>query len=260
MAGSATLLRTLVVDDSPDLRALLRLALTRAGRFEVVDDAGDGETAIELARRHQPDLVLLDLAMPGMGGLEALPRIGEVAPDSTVVVISGYPRDGLEEHVAARGAAGYVEKGLSIKSHVDDVNAAARVLQLVTAALDERRTALDNDLRSGSLARRFVTEALERWECKQALDTVQLLVSELVSNAVVHAGSRPDVAVMLLAHAVRIEVADQAPTGLAPRAPTQDEESGRGLFLLDELSSSWGVIQSDTGKTVWFEVPRFHET
>ena len=251
------MLSTVLVDDSPDLRDLLRVALTRSGRFDVIGEAGDAPSGIETIKRTQPDLVLLDLGLPGMGGLDALPHIRIAAPEATIVVISGYPRDGLERHVAERGAAGYVEKGLSIRGLVDQIIATAGVLELVTTSLDEARTELDRDLRSGSQARKFVTEALERWDCESALDTVQLLVSELVTNAVVHAGSKPNVAVLLLPHAIRVEVADDAASGLAPRDATDSDESGRGLFLLDELSSAWGVDASDDGKTVWFEVPRF---
>ena len=248
----------MIVDDSVDLRALLRIALMRSGRFDVVGEAGDGIAGLEVVTAARPDLVLLDLGMPRAGGLEVLPAIRDEVPDATVVVISGYARDGLEEHVARRGAAGYVEKGLSIRGLVDDILATAGVLQLVTHALDEQRTELDRDLRSGSTARRFVREALERWDCGDALDTVQLLVSELVTNAVVHAGSKPNVAVLLLPETVRIEVADQqVDAAVAPREAGDDDESGRGLFLLEELSSSWGVETSPDGKTVWFEVPRF---
>ena len=246
-----------MVDDSPDLRDLLILALTRSGRFEVIGEAGDGITGLDLVRTVQPDLLLLDLGMPGLSGLDVLPQIRLASPPTTVVVISGYPRHELERHVAARGAAGYVEKGLSVKSLVDEIIATAGVLQLVTVALDEARSDFDHDLRSGSQARRFVTEALERWDCGSALDTVQLLVSELVTNAIVHAGSRPNVAVLLMPKAIRVEVADQAAVQPAPRDATDDDESGRGLFLLDELSSAWGVDSSEGGKTVWFEVPRF---
>jgi CheY-like chemotaxis protein len=251
------LVRTVVVDDSVDLRTLLRLTLTRSGRFDVVGEAADGPSGIEVVTRERPDLLLLDLGMPGMGGLEVLPHVRAASPTTTVIVISGYRREDLEEHVAARGAAGYVEKGLSVKALVDEIIATAGVLQMVTTALAEARTDLESDLRSGSRARRFVTEALERWDCEEALDTVQLLVSELVTNAVVHAASAPKVAVLLLPSAVRVEVADEAHQAPVHREAGEADESGRGMFLLDELSSSWGVDATPSGKTVWFEVPRF---
>ena len=257
MVASAPKLRTLLVDDSEDLRDLLTVALRESGRFEVVGQAADGAGGVELAARLEPDLILLDVAMPGEGGLDVLPELRAASPASAVVVMSGYPREDLENRAVGRGAAAYVEKGMSLRRFVDRVVAAAGVLELITSYLDEQRTQLDRDLRSSSHARRFVAAALERWDCERALDVVLLLVSELVTNAVVHAGSRPDVAVILLPHALRVEVADNDPAGPRARVAGDEDESGRGLLLLDQLSTKWGVDASPTGKTVWFEVDRF---
>ena len=95
----------LLVDDTVDLRTLLRMALERSGRFHVVGEAGDGRKAIELTESLQPDLVLLDLNMPVMSGLEALPHIRAVAPRSQVVVFSGISVPEVD------GAADYIIKG-----------------------------------------------------------------------------------------------------------------------------------------------------
>lgn len=257
MAVIGPKLRTLLIDDSRDLRELLTVALAASGRFEVVGEAGDGAAGVALAERLHPDLVLLDVAMPGSGGLDVLPELREAAPASTVVVMSGYPRSDLESRAVGRGAAGYIEKGMSLRSFVDRVVAAAGVLELITSYLDEQRSEFDRDPRSSSHARRFVAAALERWDCEEALDVVLLLLTELVTNAVVHAGARPNVAVILLPHALRVEVADSDPSGPKQRVAGDDEESGRGLLLLDELSTRWGVDTTDEGKTVWFEVARF---
>jgi len=64
-----------VADDLPDARELTRLTLERTGRFQVVGEAGDGAEAIDMVARHRPDLLLLDLAMPRVDGLRALPAI-----------------------------------------------------------------------------------------------------------------------------------------------------------------------------------------
>jgi hypothetical protein len=65
------------------------MALELAGGFDVVGEAGTGAEAIAAAREHQPDLLLLDVLMPGMTGLEALPHISTVAPDTKVVIFTG---------------------------------------------------------------------------------------------------------------------------------------------------------------------------
>jgi DNA-binding NarL/FixJ family response regulator len=101
--------RTLVVDDHPLTRAALVGLLEQHG-FPVVGEAGDGEEAVGLSRQLQPDLVLLDLSMPGVGGIEALPRVRAAAPDCEVVVLTA---SGTEENLLSAiraGAAGYLLK------------------------------------------------------------------------------------------------------------------------------------------------------
>jgi len=101
--------RTLVVDDHPLTRAAL-VGLLEQHDFAVVGEAGDGEEAIGRARELQPDLVLLDLSMPGLGGLDALPRLRAAAPRCEVVVLTA---SGTEENLLAAiraGAAGYLLK------------------------------------------------------------------------------------------------------------------------------------------------------
>src|SRR5207244_11663538 len=82
--------------------------------FEVVGEAGDGKAAISRAEECQPDLVMLDLEMPVMDGLEALPLILEAAPRTKVVVVSGFPEESLQARALALGAVGYISKGLSV--------------------------------------------------------------------------------------------------------------------------------------------------
>ena len=102
--------RILLVDDHPLTRTALAGLLQRHG-FEVVGVAADGNEAIAAAGRLQPNLVLLDLSMPGLDGLTALPRLRETAPDCEVVVLTA---SGAEENLLAAirgGAAGYLLKG-----------------------------------------------------------------------------------------------------------------------------------------------------
>jgi DNA-binding NarL/FixJ family response regulator len=101
--------RILIVDDHPLTREALS-SLLRAHGFDVVGCASDGRQAITEVARLQPDLLLLDLSMPGMDGLTALPRLREAAPDTEVVVLTA---SGTEENLLAAiraGAAGYLLK------------------------------------------------------------------------------------------------------------------------------------------------------
>jgi DNA-binding NarL/FixJ family response regulator len=99
-----------IVDDTPEVRLLLRQALERDGDIRVVGEAADGVTGVAPVRRTQPDVVLLDLSMPVMDGLEALPLIRRDAPHALVVMLSGYPSSKFEQTARWAGADGYLEK------------------------------------------------------------------------------------------------------------------------------------------------------
>jgi len=102
--------RVLVVDDTPTLRMLTRMALDGSG-FEVVGEAGDGLSGVNQVKELHPDLVLLDLAMPVMDGLEALPLIRAAEPGVRVVIVSGFDRKAMEAQVIEAGADAYLQKG-----------------------------------------------------------------------------------------------------------------------------------------------------
>ena len=88
--GQSLPIRVLVADDSVAFRKLLCLLLTRDERFEVVAEANDGVEALKLAEKHRPDVVLLDIAMPRLDGLQTLPALKEKHPEMKVVVLSSF--------------------------------------------------------------------------------------------------------------------------------------------------------------------------
>lgn len=110
--------RAVVVDDTPDIRQLLGIALARAG-IEVVAEAGNGRDGIRVAAQHQPDFVLLDLSMPDMDGMSALPEIRKQCRDAVIVVLSGFAAEAVAAEALERGASAYVPKGTPMAQLVD---------------------------------------------------------------------------------------------------------------------------------------------
>ena len=103
-------IRVLLVDDHAILREGLKALLNLSVDIEVVADATDGEQAIEFVRRYQPDVVVMDMAMPGMGGIEATRRIVSRHPQTRVLILSQHDNERYILPVLQAGALGYVVK------------------------------------------------------------------------------------------------------------------------------------------------------
>lgn len=205
----------------------------------------------------RPDLAVLDLAMPRAGGLDVIEEINSVSRATRVVVVSGFPGRDLENLVLQAGAAGFVRKRPSIGAVIDEITVAAGLLELAGEVLAASRR-FPEHLSSPRQARRFLDEVLERWKCQPAIDTLQVMLSELVTNAVLHAGSEPEVSVRILGKSIRIEVSDDSEEIPMANAPDDFAVSGRGLAIVAAEASRWGVRPRPSGgKTVWFDVPVF---
>ena len=113
--------RVLVVDDAANLRELLTVLLEVEDDFEVVGTAADGQQAIAAAVALRPDVVLLDLAMPVMDGLQALPALRENLPGARIVIFSGFEHQALAEEALQAGADAYIEKGTSVTQLVTEL-------------------------------------------------------------------------------------------------------------------------------------------
>ena len=246
----------LIVDDVEDIRQLMRLVLGADPRFRVVGEARDGIEGIEQAGALHPDLIVLDLAMPRLDGLSALPRLHEVAPHARVVILSAFGDADLEGRARSLGAIGYLDKRLRPAELVEGLAAVAGALEMVEQAVAEARSRLAAEVQSAGSARRFVETTLEEWDCADSLEIVKLLVSELVTNAVVHAGSDAEVVVQLTPSVLHIEVMDDSPVMPVLRKPGSSDTSGRGLALVENFASAWGTRRLAHGKSVWFDVPR----
>jgi DNA-binding NarL/FixJ family response regulator len=100
----------LIVDDHEVVREGLRLSLSRAPHIRIIGEAGDGASAIELALRRKPDVVIMDVRMPGMDGLEATRSLTDQAPDAKVLIFTAYSERSLLSRAFDSGANGYILK------------------------------------------------------------------------------------------------------------------------------------------------------
>lgn len=120
------MIRVLVVDDQALVRAGVTLLLRTAGGFDIVGEAGDGREAVRLAERLRPDVVLMDLRMPRMDGIEATRRILDQHPATRVLVLTTFADDGNIYGALGAGAIGYLVKDGAPEDLVDAVGRAAR--------------------------------------------------------------------------------------------------------------------------------------
>lgn len=107
---------------------------------------------------------------------------------------------------------------------------------------------------SARRARELSTERCQAWGVAGLSADVALVVTELVANAVRHAGSAVTLRLVPLSGGLRLEVADGSTRPLRPRSADADAENGRGLMLVDALSTRYGVEADPTGKRVWAEL------
>jgi DNA-binding NarL/FixJ family response regulator len=125
----------LICDDNAAMRTLLGVIVGSSPGLRVLGEANDGNEAVAEARRHQPDVILLDLAMPNRNGLEALPELRSVAPEARIIVFSGFATATVADQVLALGAASYLEKGADPDMIIDAIEHALAGARGSSAAL-----------------------------------------------------------------------------------------------------------------------------
>lgn len=118
MASVPGRLRVVLADDTTEIRMLVRLGLELDGRFDIVAEAGDGEAAVRACGEHQPDVAVIDLAMPVMDGLEAIPLVRRASPATRIVVLSAFSSNHMAAEAKRAGADAYVEKGAATEQLV----------------------------------------------------------------------------------------------------------------------------------------------
>jgi PAS domain S-box-containing protein len=119
--GPTGTVRVVIVDDSAEVRTLVRTKLRLSGAAVVEGEGADGADAVDLARRLQPDAMLLDVSMPGMDGLAALPLVLEASPGTRVVMFSGFDEEPLAMRALDLGATSYLTKTSSLEDVVSEL-------------------------------------------------------------------------------------------------------------------------------------------
>lgn len=150
-------IRILIADDHAIVRAGVRLLAESQPDMEVVGEAEDGRTTIQRVRELRPDVVLMDIAMPGINGIEATRRIREESPHSQVVALTMHENERYFFEMLQAGAAGYVVKG----APPTDLIAAIRIVQEGQAYL---QPSLAKNLLEDYLRRTKDTEERERYD------------------------------------------------------------------------------------------------
>ncbi len=116
--------RIVLCDDAPGVLQLTELTLELDPGLRVVATASNGRDAVERCREHRPDILLLDISMPEMDGLTALPLVKEASPRTRVVMFSAFDSPEMRERAAALGAHGYVRKGAAPDELLSEVRGA----------------------------------------------------------------------------------------------------------------------------------------
>jgi CheY-like chemotaxis protein len=215
---------------------------------DVVGVATDMSGAVDLVAREKPDVMVLDLDAVADSS-DAVRRLRTASPETRVMMVSGRDNPETAAVALAAGADSFMERTLRPELLVEQVAA------LVDGAIRSAAAHLTPTDQSGARrARRLATGVTRLTGQEQLVDPVNLLVSELVGNAVRHTDSDIEVVIHVLAELLRVEVRDGSAVPPAQRTPDPTDVSGRGLALVDAVASRWGVDPLPQGKSVWFEL------
>lgn len=117
-----TLITVLIVDDHELVRAGIRSLLSGVSGIKVIGEAENGENAVKLAREKHPNVILMDVRMPGFGGLEATRKILRIDPDIKVIALTVYGEEPFPSKLLQAGAAGYLTKGSGLEEMVQAIH------------------------------------------------------------------------------------------------------------------------------------------
>jgi two-component system NarL family response regulator len=185
MTKSGRRLSVLVVDDHPVVRAGLRAMIDAQPDMETVAEAGNGEEAVDLFRRHRPAVTLMDLRMPGMGGVAAIETLHESFPDACILVLTTYDGDEDIYRALHAGARAYLLKDMPREELLETIRAvhagAHRLPPEVAARLAERMHQSELTSREIEIVER-IADGLSNKQIAAALGIGEATVKTHVNN------------------------------------------------------------------------------
>ncbi len=208
-------IRIVIADDQPLVRAGLRQLMDDHDDIEVVSEAQDGATAVAAVLAHRPDVVLMDLRMPGVDGIEATRRITAADVATRVLVLTTFDDDGLVIEAVRAGASGYVLKGIEPDELADAIRTVAQGDSLVSPAvtraiLDVVARTSPPDPQSASLIERLtareqeivadVAQGLSNAEIARLRYLSVATVRTHVGRAMLKVGARDRAQLVVIAH------------------------------------------------------------
>jgi two-component system invasion response regulator UvrY len=132
------MINVMLVDDHDLVRKGIRRLLDDRSGIKVIAEATDGEQAIRQVRKQKPDVILMDISMPGIGGLEATRKITQRSPDMKVIVVTVHDDDPFPARLLEAGAAGYLTKGCDIDEIIQAIRAVYSGNQYITPGVAQK--------------------------------------------------------------------------------------------------------------------------
>ena len=177
------MIRVLLVDDHAVVRMGFRLLLQSVADMSVIAEAESGETACQLYLEHDPDVVVMDLAMPGMGGLEALRRIRARAPDAKVLALSAHDDPMHARRALQEGALGFLSKRSAPEALLEAVSIVAAGRRYIDPALAQKLALAEFDGAAKSPVERLSDREFEVFVRLAGGATVQRIATDLNLSA-----------------------------------------------------------------------------
>jgi DNA-binding NarL/FixJ family response regulator len=140
-AGTASIIRVMTVDDHPIFRGGLATLIGTYPDLELVAQAGNGRDAIEVYRKQQPDVTLMDLSMPVMGGVEAIKAIVAEFPEARIIALSSWEGDGDIHRALEAGARGYLLKDVASEQVAEAIRQVYRGIRVIPTEVAQRLAA-----------------------------------------------------------------------------------------------------------------------